>query len=324
MASIRRRNGKYQVQVRTQGHHRTKTFHHLKDAQKWGSYMESKINLGEEFEVLDKNLFLSDLLQRYLKEITPAKKGAQRESERINRLLKEPISKRRVYQLKTKDFVEFKNKRLPDGNRACKYDLALFHHLYNVAIKQWSYPINYNPVSNVPKPKCNPPRERRLSDNELKYILNEPFKNPHIINIIELAIETGMRRGEILRITPDSIRQDIIYLPDSKNGYPRKIPLTLKAKDILSKCTLPFPVTANALKLCWNRMLKRSGIENLHFHDLRHEAISRFFEKGLSIPEVSMISGHRDVRQLMRYTHLKVENLAQKIHHHYPPNLLTH
>jgi integrase len=60
-------------------------------------------------------------------------------------------------------------------------------------------------------------------------------------------------------------------------------------------------------------MLKRGGIENLHFHDLRHEAISRFFEKGLSIPEVSMISGHRDVRQLIRYTHLKIENLAQKI-----------
>ena len=59
-------------------------------------------------------------------------------------------------------------------------------------------------------------------------------------------------------------------------------------------------------------MLKRSGIENLHFHDLRHEAISRFFEKGLSIPEVSMISGHRDVRQLMRYTHLNLENIKKK------------
>jgi len=122
-----------------------------------------------------------------------------------------------------------------------------------------------------------------------------------------------MRRSEILSITPDSIQQDIIYLPESKNGYPRKIPLTLKAKNILDKCTLPFPVTANALKLCWNRMLKKSGIENLHFHDLRHEAISRFFEKGLSIPEVSIISGHKDVRQLMRYTHLTLENIKSKI-----------
>ena len=59
-------------------------------------------------------------------------------------------------------------------------------------------------------------------------------------------------------------------------------------------------------------MTKRAGIVDLHFHDLRHEAISRFFEKGLSIPEVSLISGHKDVRQLMRYTHLKINNLIDK------------
>ena len=313
MASIRKRNGKYQVQVRNQGFQRSKTFFHLKDAQRWGKLMESRINLGQEFEVLDKTLLLADLLNRYLQEVTPLKKGFDREVLRIKRLLREPISQRKVYQLKTRDFVEYKNKRLPDGNRACKYDLALLHHLYNVAIKQWSYPIPFNPLANVPKPRCNPPRERRLSDNELKYILNEPFRNPNIINIIELAIETGLRRSEILKIKPENIETDIIYLPDSKNGYPRKVPLTNKAKDILNRSTLPYPVSANALRLCWSRMLKRGGIENLHFHDLRHEAISRFFEKGLSIPEVSMISGHRDVRQLIRYTHLKVENLAQKI-----------
>ena len=311
MASIRKRKDKYQAQVRLNGVKICKTFNNLKDARRWSIHQENKINLGNELETLNKSLSLAELLRRYLKEITPEKRGYERESQRILRLLKEPLVKKKVYLLKTRDFVEYRNYRIKAGNRTCRYDLALLHHLYNVAIKQWNYSINYNPVSNVSKPKCNPPRERRLSDNELKYILNEPFKNPHIINIIELAIETGMRRGEILRITPDSIKEDIIYLPNSKNGYPRKIPLTLKAKDVLSKCTLPFPVTANALKLCWNRMLKRSGIKNLHFHDLRHEAISRFFEKGLSIPEVSMISGHKDIRQLMRYTHLKIKNILK-------------
>ena len=313
MASIRRRKDKYQSQVRLNGVKICRTFNNLKDAKKWSTHQENKINLGNELETLDKSLLLSDLLKRYLKEITPQKKGYERETQRIKRLLKESLVRKKIHLLKTKDFVEYKNYRINAGNRTCRYDLALLHHLYNVAIKQWNYPINYNPVSNVPKPKCNPPRERRLSDNELKYILNEPFKNPHIINIIELAIETGMRRGEILRITSDSIQDDIIHLPDSKNGYPRKIPLTLKAKEILSKCTLPFPVSANAIKLCWNRMLKRSGIKNLHFHDLRHEAISRFFEKGLTIPEVSMISGHKDIRQLMRYTHLKIKDLKIKL-----------
>ena len=313
MASIRKRQGKYQVQVRIQGQSISKTFCYLKDAQRWGAFYENKLNLGEELDTLDKQLSLADLIHRYLKEITPTKKGAFMENIRLKRLLTDPIVNRKVYQLKTRDFVEFKNRRLPDGNRTCRYDLSMLHHLYNVAIKQWSYPINYKPITNVPKPKANPPRERRLSDNELKYILNERFKNPHMNNIISLAIETGMRRGEILAIKPDSVQDNFIYLSDSKNGYPRKIPLTLKAKEILKNSILPYPVSPNALRLAWNRMTRRSGIDNLHFHDLRHEAISRFFEKGLTIPEVSLISGHKDVRQLMRYTHLKPESLVLKL-----------
>ena len=107
--------------------------------------------------------------------------------------------------------------------------------------------------------------------------------------------------------------ENYIWLPDSKNGNPRKIPLSNKAKAILKESTLPFPISANAVRLNWNRMIKRSGIHDLHFHYLRHDAISRFFEIGLSIPEVSLISGHKDVRQLMKYTHLNIKNIANKI-----------
>mgnify|MGYP001250787675 CR=1 FL=1 len=80
-------------------------------------------------------------------------------------------------------------------------------------------------------------------------------------------------------------------------------------KEIINKSKLPYSISCNAVRLNWSRMIKKAGIVDLHFHDLRHEAISRFFEKGLSIPEVSLISGHKDVRQLMRYTHLKINNL---------------
>ena len=235
------------------------------------------------------------------------------ESIRQKRLLRQSIASKTIKELKTKDFVTYKNIRIADGNIACRNDLILLHHIYNISIKQWDYLIKKNPLSNVHKPKPNPSRERRLSDNELKYILNENFKNPHMKNIINLAIETGMRRGEILSIKTQNLMENYIWLPDSKNGNPRKIPLSNRAKIILKESVLPFPISANAVRLCWSRMIKRSGIQDLHFHDLRHEAISRFFEKGLSIPEVSLISGHKDVRQLMRYTHIKPENVARKI-----------
>ena len=132
-------------------------------------------------------------------------------------------------------------------------------------------------------------------------------------HVIELAIETGMRRCEILSITTEDIKDDSIYLSDTKNGSPRRIPLTNKIKEVIDKSSLPYSISSNAVRLNWYRMTKKAGIVDLHFHDLRHEAISRFFEKGLSIPEVSLISGHKDVRQLMRYTHLKVKNLALKL-----------
>ena len=313
MASIRRRKDKYQAQVRLNGVKICKTFNNLKDAKKWSIHQENKINLGTSLETLDKTLSLADLVNRYLKEITPFKKGHEREKQRLKRLLKESICKRKVSQLSTKDFVAYKNKRILDGNRTCRYDLALLHHIYNVAIKQWNYPIIYNPISNIPKPKCNPPRERRLSDNELKYILNEQFKNPNMVKIIELAIETGMRRSEILGINKNNYKDGIITLSDTKNGCSRKIPLTKKATEILDNSKLPFQISDNAFKLSWNRMLNKSGIKDLHFHDLRHEAISRLFEMGFSIPEVSLVSGHKDVRQLMKYTHLKIKEIKKKL-----------
>ena len=128
-------------------------------------------------------------------------------------------------------------------------------------------------MSNIQKPRCNPPRERRLNDNEAKYILNHQFKNKDMNNIIELAIETGMRRSEILSITNDDIKDNCIYLSDTKNNSPRKIPLTNKVKQIIDKSVLPYSISSNAVRLSWYRMIKRAGIVDLHFHDLRHEAI---------------------------------------------------
>ena len=313
MSSIRKRQGKYQVQVRVQGQKITKTFRQLNHARRWGIYHENKILLGNKLEALSKNLSLRDLINKYIDEISPFKKGYIREKQRLIRILKESIVLQKIYQLNTKDFIEYKNNRIKDGNRTCAYDLSLLHHIYNTAIKQWCYPITHNPLTNIQKPKCNPPRERRLSDNELKYILNHNFKNRNMNNIIELAIETGMRKSEILSITNNDIKDNCIYLSDTKNNSPRKIPLTKKVKVIINKSILPYSISSNAVRLNWYRMTKRAGIVDLHFHDLRHEAISRFFEKGLSIPEVSLISGHKDVRQLMRYTHLKINNLIDKL-----------
>ena len=108
-------------------------------------------------------------------------------------------------------------------------------------------------------------------------------------------------------------KDKLLLIPVTKNGQPRTILLTKRALYILENTQLRFPMSANAVRLAWDRLKKKGDIKDLHFHDLRHEAISRFFEKGLSIPEVALISGHKDVRVLFGYTHLKAQNIANKL-----------
>ena len=129
-----------------------------------------------------------------------------------------------------------------------------------------------------------------------------------------------MRRGEILGITWECVDFDsrTVHLPITKNGSSRDVPLSSKATQILKgqnerQLPCPFPVTDNAFRLAWDRLRSRADLGDLRFHDLRHEAISRFFEMGLSMPEVALISGHKDPRMLFRYTHIKPESVLAKL-----------
>ena len=143
-------------------------------------------------------------------------------------------------------------------------------------------------------------------------------RNIYITSIVEFAIETGMRRSEILKLRwcDVDLVNGFASLYDTKNGEDRRVPLTRRCIEVLK--TVPqtheqvFPISATCLRLAWNRARNKAGITDLRFHDLRHEAVSRFFEMGLSVPEVALISGHKDVRQLFRYTHLNPENVFKK------------
>jgi integrase len=164
-------------------------------------------------------------------------------------------------------------------------------------------------------------RERRLKDGEVERLAQaaQRCRNKLVLPIILIAAETGMRRGEILSLewkNIDEERQSLL-LPHTKNGHSRMIPLSERALAILKP--LPktdervFPMTANGFRLAWERVRLRAGIADLHFHDLRHEVISRLFELGLSVPEVALISGHRDARMLFRYTHPMRETILKKL-----------
>ena len=195
-------------------------------------------------------------------------------------------------------------------------------NIFETALKEWDIPIGSNPVRFIAKPKENKPRDRRLEEDEEQRLLNScrQSRNIYLLALVIVAIETGMRRGELLSLQRKDVSfiKRTAYLPMTKNGSPRTVPLSTRAISVLD--TLPinfsgyvFPVSITALRGLWIRTCKRAGINNLHFHDLRHEATSRFFELGLNVMEVAAITGHKDLRMLQRYTHLKAEDLAKKL-----------
>ncbi len=321
MATFRKRTNKWQAIVRNKAlGTKSKSFSSKALAIKWAIELEESIERNKHDKLLPAETTLSDLLSRYKSEITPQKRGSLTEARRINRLLKDPISLTRVDKLTSQRLALFRDRRLSDGIRTCQYDLIIIRHCIKIAIFEWGLDLYSNPVDFVKLPPTSKPRQRRLRKEEYNSLVvaAEQTQNPHILPVINFAIETGMRRGEILSLQWGNVffEKKIASLHLTKNGDGREVPLSSKALSILKqqrKYPSPFPVTSNAFRLAWDRLRKRANIVDFKFHDLRHEAVSRFFELGLSMPEVAAISGHKDPRMLFRYTHLKAENIVEKI-----------
>ena len=323
MATFRKRHNKWQAIVRNKSIGTTsKSFHSKSEAKRWAFETERSIEANTFGKLHPSSVSLGDCLGRYQTLITPQKRGCDAENRRINRLLKDPISAVMLDKLTSRTLALFRDRRLQDGIRAAQYDLVIIRHCIKIAINEWDLLLDKNPADAVKMPPNSKPRERRLTDAEYRLILQAADKslNPHIWPIIIFAIETAMRQSEILNIEWSHIdwQRRTILLPLTKNGTSREVPLSETAHNILKAqkeqhLPAPFPLTGNALRLAWSRLKNRAQIKDLRFHDLRHEAISRFFELGLSLPEVALISGHKDPRMLFRYTHLRAEDIVSKL-----------
>ncbi|MBW6528199.1 site-specific integrase [Sphingomonas sp. RHCKR7] len=265
---------------------------------------------------------MSELLDRYIEEVTPTKRSEVTERYRLRQIQRDPLGAVSLSILSSQHVAEYRDRRLLTVKAGTiRRELSLIQHALDVAQKEWSFRLPCNPVKDIRQPPLNNARHRRLEDGELERLEHAmgASRNPWLANVVRFAIETGLRRGEIVALEWRwvDIARRTAHIPRTKTGNPRTIPLTDHALEILetppSLGTHVFPLTSNALKLAWVRAVRRSGLLDLHFHDLRHEAISRFFELGLSLPEVAIISGHRDPRMLFRYTHLRPVELAHKL-----------
>ena len=311
MASIRKRGKSWQAQVRSRKTGAIgKSFHRKADAERWAIEQEALMQTGQFAQMQTQGLNLGDLMQTYAEKVTPNKKGAAQEFRRISRLIKErdlmltPLS-----SAKPHIFANFRDRRLKDGVRACQYDLVLLRHAWNIACVEWGWPLGDNPLSLIRMPKNNPPRERRLRTGEYEALKDASRSSRawYLWPIVDIAIETAMRRGEILRLEWTNIdwNKQRALLPITKNGRSRWVPLSEVALKHIDQAPRTagraFPVTDVAFRQAWDRLRIRAGIKDLTFHDLRHESLSRKFESGMTITQVMAISGHRTASQLFRY-----------------------
>jgi len=328
MATITKRGGGWFAQIRRKGYPtQYKTFRLKADAVAWAREREGAID-GGAVPRGSRGLTATTLgavLRRYIREVTPTKRSADTERMRLEKLQRDPVCDLDLASLSAHAISAYRDRRLVEVKPATvRRELALLHHALHVAGREWGYGLATNPIALVTPPSVDDARDRRLRVGELER-LEEAMattRNPLVRPVVLLAIETAMRRAEILNLRRRDLdfAQRTVHIPWSKTGKSRTIPLTGAALSILNTQAhragggeLLFPISPNALRLAWERIRSRAKLSDLRFHDLRHEAISRFCELGLSMAEVALISGHRDYRMLARYTHLHPVEVARKL-----------
>lgn len=273
-------------------------------------------------------------LDTYRVKVSILKKGYVQEKYRIEQICRSFLGSKIVHEVTSVDIATYRDQRLatintitgkPISTATVRLEMSLLSNFFDIAQIEWGC-CDSNPVSNVRKPKLSPGRDRRITAREERLILRycNAYANPELYSIVVIALESAMRQGEILRLQWEHInlKTRIAHLPETKNGTKRDVPLSVKAKEALIRLGVQskgrvFSYTAEGLKSTWRFMLIKLCIENLHFHDLRHEAISRLFELGsLDVMEVAAISGHKSLAMLKRYTHLKAQRLVRKLEGH--------
>ena len=265
-----------------------------------------------------------DLLRRYRETVTPLKRGATDETIRLKALERRRMAKLALVNVTPKVVAEFRDERLSECCPSTVIrDLAVLSSIFNHARREWDIAVS-NPVAMVRKPTAPPGRNRVLSPAEecnlLAHAQPTGRRNPLLGPLLVVALETAMRRGELLALTWAAIHFEraVAYLPMTKNGSSRWVPLSTRAVEALasvsrSPCGKVFPISIAALDKAFDRLCFRAGIDDLRFHDLRHTATTRLSGKLPNVIELAAVTGHQSLQMLKRYYHPSAEALVAKL-----------
>ena len=369
MATIRKK-GEHQwhVQVRKRGYpQQTKTFTTRAEAQAWANMTESEMSRGVWLDRGEaETTTLAEALTRYEREVTPKKRSADDEVPKLRVIRRAEIAKRMLASVRSSDIAALRDEWLADGSAPATVVrlLALLSHVFSTARREWGMESLANPVQLVSKPRVlnarsrrliaedpTPPRvptangnddeesgEQRMMNGEIDRIM-AATQSPLLPALIRIAIETGMRRGELCKVRWDhlDLPRRVAHLPAAicKNGEARDVPLSTVAIDTLNQVPRHasgrvFPLAPHSVTRAFDRAVERARTQyerecakadrkpdpkyltDLHWHDLRHESTSRLAAL-FHMHELAKIIGHKTPQMLLRYYHPDAAELAKKL-----------
>lgn len=321
----------FQAKIRKTGFPaQSKTFPTKKEAEAWAETVEASMRKGSfRSTKIAEATSMKELFETYRDKVSAKKRGGDIEVIRLNVLIKSELAAYSPKNLTKHVMAHWRDKRSSEvSGSTVNRELNLIGHVIEKARSEWGVELAENPVHAIERPKSAPSRDRRFRDGEEERLMvaAKDTRGGYLRRVIILAVETGMRQAEIVNLKWEfvDIKRRVIHLRmdddfSIKNGTGRVIPLSQKACQVFDDIGVKtegrvFPeLTTEALKRAFIRTVDRAKLENFHFHDLRHEATSRLFEKGLNIAEVKQITGHKTMSALERYVHMDVSKIAHRL-----------
>lgn len=324
MAYIRRQGTKWEASIARKGVRKSRRFRTKNEAILWASDFERNL---EEGKSITPDITFSQLLDKYMREISIKKRGYLKECNRISALQKYDICNTKIKDLSKKHFAEWRDKRSTEvsGSSVIR-DMNILSHCLTIAVKEWEY-LDSNPMTGMQWPKKNNARTKIITDEEERVLLLAMcYKEGEVTNIRSrvayvflFALETAMRAGEICGLNYEDInlKDKTAFLSQTKNGTSRTVPLSNKAITLINQVysgTNPvFGITTRQLDSHFRIAKKECGITDIHFHDTRSKALTRL-SKILDPFELAKMAGHKNLEMLIEvYYRRSMSDIAKTL-----------
>jgi integrase len=346
VATVYKRAGKWRVQIRRDGHCLSKAFHRKSDADEWVREVERAIDKQIDpsaRRVSRKDTFAS-LIDLHIDDLGEVGKPLRRSKRHVLNRLRTDLGDLPLSQLTREKLIQYGRQRAKDGAgpATLAVDISFIGTIltdaaavHGVAVDAEAVRLARVALRRLGLVGAADERDRRPTEKELERLFAHFDANPRytipMTRVVKFAIATAMRIDEIFRIEWHTLdeRTRTILVPDrkdprKKDGNDQRVPLLAatgydawellqEQRDLRLNGPRCFPHNAKSAGTAFQRAVKDLGIVDLHFHDMRHEATSRLFEAGLTIEQVPLVTGHKDWKQLKRYTQLRPEALYARL-----------